>query len=234
MKLSDFKGLFKTAKLTLLTSENPYDDYYVFDFEIKEDMKWDPGDHGIFTIPGKRIPGWGFRAFSVASIPDEGILKIGTRISNSPSSFKQALRMINPGEKISIRGPFGWFKLQDETIPIVMVAGGIGITPFRALMKEMEKGNNRHATLIHSARAYHLFKEEIESITEKDDKIKTHFVNHREDVYTLLEDELKLHGSDAYYYLSGSQEMIKDLRGKIKSKHVPGGRTIVDQFRGYS
>jgi NAD(P)H-flavin reductase len=60
---------------------------------------------------------------SVASIHEENIIKIGTKIPASSSPWKQKLRSLKAGETINIRGPFGWFKIQDETSPVVMVAG---------------------------------------------------------------------------------------------------------------
>ena len=233
MKLSDFKGIFKKSQLVHIKSENPHDDYHVFDFTINDNMKWNPGEHGIFTMPDKKITGKKWRAFSVTSIPEEGVLRIATRIGESPSSYKTALKKLKPEEKISIRGPFGWFKLQDETSPIVMVAGGIGITPIRALLKEIEKGNKRQVTFIYSAKGRHLFQKDIEEICEKDDNITIAFVGKREDVLRLLDEKLKNYGSSAFYYLSGIQSMNKDLKKIIKSRHIPGNRIIVDPFLGY-
>ena len=68
---------------------------------------------------------------SYYAAPGEGVLKIATRISDSPSSFKENLRNLKEGDTIALRGPLGWFKLRDTSEPIIFITGGIGITPIR-------------------------------------------------------------------------------------------------------
>ena len=53
---------------------------------------------------------------------------IGTKTGKETSSFKRALLTMKPNEKIALRGPFGWLKIQDENLPIAMFASGVGIT----------------------------------------------------------------------------------------------------------
>lgn len=233
MKLRDFKGLFKKYQLHLSTSKNPHGDYHLFDFNIPDNMTWTAGEHGIFSIPDKHITGKKWRAFSVASAPAEGVLKIATRIGSSPSSFKSALQSLKPGETIKIRGPFGWFKLQDQTSPVIMVAGGVGIAPIRALLKTAEKNNNRQISCIYSAPADHLFRKELEVINEKQPNIRIDFVNNRERVVSLLDEYTEQYGARAWYYLSGTPTMTKDIQKKIKGQKIPGKRIIIDPFLGY-
>ena len=105
--------------------------------KLKNDtgLTWVPGEHGIFTLPSKKIEGRKYRLFSIASIPEEGFILLGTRTGKEISSFKQALLTMKPNEKVALRGPFGWLKIQDETSPIVMFANGVGIALIRALLK---------------------------------------------------------------------------------------------------
>ncbi len=90
------------------------------------------------------------------------------------------MRAMIPGDIIRLRGPFGWFTLQDEHSPVVLIAGGIGITPIRALMKEFEKGNKRAVSMIYSAKNEHLFKDELKVIADKDPQIKANFVHNKD------------------------------------------------------
>jgi len=75
------------------------------------------------------------RQFTLASSPTEEYLMITTRIRDE-SQFKQSLANLKAGAEVEIEGPSGTFIL-DEKEPgnHVLLAGGIGITPFRSILK---------------------------------------------------------------------------------------------------
>ena len=71
--------------------------------------------------------------FSLSSSPsEEGFLSITCRISDTP--FKQALAQLAPGAEAQVYGPLGMF-LVDLERPSIFLAGGIGITPFRGMLR---------------------------------------------------------------------------------------------------
>lgn len=75
-------------------------------------------------------------AFSMASAPSEGSeeLVFGIKLYGR---LTQAFSMMKPGDAIGVQGPFGVFTLpKEQTTPMVFIAGGIGITPFRSLIRE--------------------------------------------------------------------------------------------------
>ena len=232
MKLSDFRGLFRKTDIRLIRLTQHPNDQYEFDFESGDLKPWQAGEHAAFTFPDKQVKGKKFRGFSIASILEEGILKIATRIGDNPSSFKAHMRAMIPGDIIRLRGPFGWFTLQDEHSPVVMIAGGIGITPIRAFMKEFEKGNKRSVSLIYSAKGDHLFKDELKAIADKDPQIKAGFVHTKEEVNKLINKNVTAYGPSAYYYISGKIPMIRSLIKKLRSKGIPRKQIITDPFFG--
>ena len=86
-----------------------------------------------FSFPHK-LEGRSWRAFSLSSGPDEAEVRITTRITDKPSPYKRALMALKPGDQMVMRGPFGPFFLDGSKRPVVFIAGGIGITPYRALI----------------------------------------------------------------------------------------------------
>jgi NAD(P)H-flavin reductase len=114
-----------------------------------------------------------------------------------------------------------------------MIAGGIGITPMRALFKQMEQHNSRKAILIYSSKDGYLFKDELEAIAEKDSNISVIYTINREEMQQKISDEVKAHGPDAYYYISGSPKMIKGTKSDLKEHGVSGSRVVTDPFVGY-
>ena len=83
------------------------------------------------------------RAFSLASAPYEPDLMVTTRLRDT--AFKRVLRTMQPGTEVKIEGPFGSMTLHKKVSrPAVILAGGIGITPFRSMLYQATKTNSGH------------------------------------------------------------------------------------------
>lgn len=67
---------------------------------------------------------------SLACSPTRDYLEFGARLSQSP--WKRAFAALVPGDTVEVDGPYGHFVL-DESVPAVLVAGGIGITPLKGM-----------------------------------------------------------------------------------------------------
>ncbi len=80
-------------------------------------------------VRGKR------RHFTISSAPTEsGLVMLTTRLRGS--GFKETLRHAQPGYELTIETPRGGFVLPDDrSRPHVFVAGGIGITPYRSILR---------------------------------------------------------------------------------------------------
>lgn len=231
MKLSDLSGIWKKSTIQLIGKENPVDDKFIFTFAIPTGLTWRPGEHGIFRL--KKIEGKKWRAFSITTTPQEGVLQIATRISDNPSPFKARLRELESGDSLQMRGPFGWFTVQDEDSPILCIANGIGITPIRALLVSLKEYKSREVHVIYAAKENHLFQEDLEAVCEENPKISISFVHDREAVATEIMVHAKKYGNNAYYYLSGSFQANKSNRMLLKEQGIRGFRMIQDPFLGY-
>jgi ferredoxin-NADP reductase/nitrite reductase/ring-hydroxylating ferredoxin subunit len=74
------------------------------------------------------------RHFTISSSPTENFIMLTTRIRDSP--YKKRLSTLEKGAKVSFRGPEGQFVLhQDYSKYTVFISGGIGVTPFRSMIK---------------------------------------------------------------------------------------------------
>ncbi len=92
------------------------------------------------------------RSFSLAGAPHESGVMVATRLRDT--AFKRTLKRLQPGAKVKIEGPFGSMTLHRKTSrPAVILAGGIGITPFRSMIVQAMKRNTGHSiTLFYSNR----------------------------------------------------------------------------------
>lgn len=233
MKLSDFKGVFKTRRLRFKRSYLGNGDQYVFEF-YSDSLQWRPGEHGIFSMPDKSFGGKKWRAFSIASIPNEGIVRIATRIGDQPSEFKQALKSLSPGEKIKMRGPFGWFYRMDNTSPVVMVAGGVGITPIMSMIRQYQQDpTESEVNLIYVSSHEWLFKEELDAAMKENSKIKVTYLKGSDEVDLKLKSLVSRYGKSAYYFLSGAPRTTKALSDTIISSGISKKKIIIDSYLGY-
>lgn len=208
------------------------EDIYSFIFKPIKPCIWKAGQHGIFSFAGKKIHGKWWRAFSIASSSHEGVIRISTIIKPEPSDFKKHLKAMKLGEKLIMHGPFGEFHTSNKISRIVGIAGGIGITPFRALIKDISLGViiDTQLTLIYSATGQYTFKQELEMLS-KHPSIEIIYTQTPEEVNATLDAEIKEHGNSASYFISGSPGMIGALRKTLKEKGI---RHIVnDSFKGY-
>jgi len=80
------------------------------------------------------------RAFTISSAPRENVIQITTRLRDT--AFKRVLQQVPPGTEVKIEGPFGDLRLHHADRPAVLLAGGIGITPFRSILVEAIGGGS--------------------------------------------------------------------------------------------
>jgi ferredoxin-NADP reductase len=126
-----------------------------FEFDLGgQDFTFKPGQYVSLTVPNPLYQDdkGNMRSFSIASSPQDRVLLIATRMTGS--ALKRTLAEAPPGTRVEIRGPLGSFTLpQDPGRPIVLVAGGIGITPFRSMIKHATERRLPHRiTLLYANR----------------------------------------------------------------------------------
>jgi ferredoxin-NADP reductase/Na+-translocating ferredoxin:NAD+ oxidoreductase RnfD subunit len=124
----------------------------IYDFEFVPDQKIDfkPGQYMEWTVQDSR----GIRRYlTISSSPTEGTINLGVKFYQNPSSFKKFLMNIKPDQKIVASQLAGDFVLPgDKTKKLVFIAGGIGITPFRSMIKYLvDKNEKRSIVLLYSS-----------------------------------------------------------------------------------
>ena len=112
-----------------------------FRFEKPVAFKFTPGQFVDITLvnPRETDSEGNARGFSIASAPYEDFIMVATRLRDT--AFKRVLRSIPLGTEVKIEGPFGNLRLHNEkSRAAVVLTGGIGITPFRSILRHAAKG----------------------------------------------------------------------------------------------
>lgn len=108
-----------------------------FRFAKPSEFDFKPGQFAIWTLldPPETDAEGNERTFSIASAPFEDQLMFVTRMRDT--AFKRSLKSIALGTEIRIAGPMGSLTLhRDSARPAVLLARGIGITPFFSIVKQ--------------------------------------------------------------------------------------------------
>jgi ferredoxin-NADP reductase len=224
--------------------------------DSKAQLDYSAGQFAFFKLEGVSGDAKGpIRHFSLASSPTEqDFIMISTRIRDTP--YKQKLASLEKGAKVQAWGPEGEFTLhKDHSRPAILLSGGIGVTPFRSMVKYATDerlplkivmfDSNRDADNI-------LYKPEFDRWAEENKKFKV--------VYTITEEGEKhddnnirwtgergrinkemiarhLSGdeiSKAIFYVCGPPGMLQAMQKLLKEElQIPKDRVKVEEFTGY-
>jgi NAD(P)H-flavin reductase len=231
--LKDIVPILKKYSLEFVEFIHESDDLYTFIFKTESPIYWKAGQHGIFTIHHVKIKN-PVRPFSISSIPEEGHIKISMRIGDTPSEFKKTLLELKPGMKITMRGPIGSLYIRNNK-PVLFVAGGIGITPFRALTKNLIQQNNKEkqvCLLYLNNSTNFLYKKELDEFM-KQTNITIKYINDKEQLNNEMVTYINNNKNEAEYFLVGSKLMIKSIQNFLKEQGIMKKNILKDTFIGY-
>lgn len=202
------------------------------------------GQHVTLVLKNELLTGADkAHTYTIASTPME-LPEILIASKDSPSVFKQALRELKPGDSVTITNPIGDFYLHEGDRPVVMIAGGIGITPFRSmLVQTLLAGTKRAIHVIYSNKTVDFaFKSELDdlarrypnlsvtySVTEPD----THWSGERRLVSVELIKEYCANPLGIDFYICGPPGMVNACIAFLLELHVPDNQVYVERFTGY-
>lgn len=215
-----------------------------FYFEPERPVRYTAGQFIELYLPHDNADKRGIkRWFTLSSSPHEELLAITTNLTpEKGSTFKQALRSLEQGSVLSMASPMGDFVLpKDPSIPLLFVAGGIGCTPFRSIIKDLElTKEKRDIKLIYATQTpdkiafEKLFKSQLGA------NFSTVFTqppaNWKGATGHLTAGMIKEIGQptdDHYIYISGPEPMIETLNKDLKSLGINKRHIYTDFFPGY-
>jgi ferredoxin-NADP reductase len=212
-------------------------DIFSFVFEVPEEFAWLPGQHGIFRFK-EEIPmeGKDFRIYSFASIKEENKMLFSTRIVDNPSDFKKHLLKLKTGDVMTVDAARGKFLLEDYQRPILIMAGGIGITPVRAFVKaiENEKPDIKDLRILYSDdRGEFAYKDVFDVTKEKYKGLDIELISDREVFTNEIDDYAKKMKNKSLYYISGTPGMVNFLTEKLEGFGIEKKNIVTDAFAGY-
>ncbi len=134
-------------KLTLKLGEKRAIGSDILDFVFKAQSKpvFTPGQYMEWTLSHKNTDSRGNRRyFTIASSPTEENIRLGIKFYPQGSSFKRAMANLDANTTLIGSQLAGEFTLpKDQNRKLVFIAGGIGITPYRSIIKYLLDTNEK-------------------------------------------------------------------------------------------
>lgn len=217
-----------------------------FVFTPDHPMKYTPGQYMEWTLPHHHPDARGTRRyFTLASSPTEDTLRLGVRFSEKGSSYKNLLHQLDANTPVLAGQLAGDFVMpKNPQQPLAFIAGGIGVTPFRSMVKYLLDTNQpRPITLLYSARTAASFVyTDVFNEAQTRIGLKPIYVLSDEQpadwtgrlgmidgplVQETIPDYLK-----TTFYISGPQPMVQGIKNTLRSIGVPTEHIKTDFFPG--
>jgi len=235
------------VSLVLREAWDEAQDTKAFVFEAEGLTEVRAGQYLIVRLEVPEDPRRGSRSFTMANAPTEDAVLIVTRI-RPESPFKRALAALEPGARIAAKGPFGKFTLHEGPEPALFLGGGIGVTPFRSMLKDaIDVGRRTPVTLLTSDRVPEaiVFRREFDAWASEHPWLRLVRTITRPaqargpwegrlgpiDADTLRETVPDLASRIAY--VCGPPRFVDSMVGLLGSLGVPSDRVRTERFIGY-
>lgn len=123
--------------LRLVSIEKISERIYNYVFQPDRPLAYTSGQYMEWTLPGVPFDNRGNRrTFTIASSPTEETIQVGLKFYEPSSTYKYAFSRLKPGDIIHANQLAGSFTLNGhEREKLAFIAGGIGVTPFRSIVK---------------------------------------------------------------------------------------------------
>ncbi len=215
----------------------------MFWFRPPEPVDFVAGQFTQVYLPVDKLDERGNRHwFTISSSPTEELIGLTTKFApNHGSAFKAALEKFQPGDELTLSHPLGDFVLpKDKSIPLLFVAGGIGITPFRSMVKWLtDVSQQRDIHLVYSVRtkeelaftdifgAYDMEFTPVVTEPDPDWQGKTGVLT-AERIKGFMEDD-----PGQLVYTAGPEPMVEAFVDGLQKLGVSDKRLVTDYFPGY-
>lgn len=215
-------------------------------FSVDEYPEYRPGNYFWVELPerGREDEKGLRRHISLVTSPTErGVVGLATRIRDT--AFKQTLAELEVGDEVEVEEPKGSFLLPEDTsAEYVFVAGGIGITVFRSMLRYIaDEGLPYRVTLVYSNRDREssAFLDELEELEQRIEGLRVVLTmtdddgwegeTRRIDAELLRERVGEL--ADKQFLLAGPPVMVEAVAEALAEAGVPDDRILAGKFSGY-
>ncbi len=214
-----------------------------FRFPRPAELAYKAGQYMMVTIKsgGKEL----MHPFSISSSPTEQDFIEFTKKFTS-NEYSVALKTLNSGDWARIDAPYGKFTFEGEYPKIALLTGGIGITPFRSIIRYCtDKQLSSSIVLLYGCRTPNdiAFRSEFEAMQAQNRNLRLVFTvnepsgNWNGYVGNITADIVKNEMPDykeRIFYACGPPGMIVAMSNLVKALGLPETQLKLESFAGYT
>lgn len=235
-------------KLTLVKSKTETKDVKSFFFARPARVNFLPGQFAYLTLNKLVNTKKPTRIFTISSSPTENsFIQFTTRIRQE-SEFKKHLDKLTKGSMLDFEGPSGTFIIDEkEKGPHILIAGGIGITPFRSTLKYAYDNNLVHKYhLIYSNKTPSsvIFRKEIDKWTKKPGIDSTLTITRPKEskinwngrvgrIDNKLINDITKKYTKPTFWICGPPKMVDSIEKMLLASHINSSKIRTERFSGY-
>ncbi|MBW2970558.1 FAD-dependent oxidoreductase [Candidatus Woesearchaeota archaeon] len=215
------------------------------EFHVENRPEFKPGQFINLAIPKLKHHDerGNSRFFSIVNPPYEEGITITTRLTGS--GFKRTLQEMGIGDRVEIAAIMGSFMLPtDNAVPIVMIAGGIGITPFMSMIKHVLHEKTKHTiTLIYSNRNKEsaAYLDELQLLSAQNPKFELIATMTKDEAWLGVKgfvdsDFIRQHISDhknKLFMVVGTPIMMEAVKASLEQLNIAKNNIMTEGFSGY-
>ncbi len=225
-------------KLKLIQKKPETSDCITFIFQLEQPLDWQPGQFLQYTLPDPQADDRGEkRFFTNAAAPFEQVVRLTTRFTpEKGSSFKNNLQKLAVGQTIETQSPNGSFVIDDPNKQYIFIAGGIGITPFRAILLDLEHNQKPlNVTLLYANRNNEIvYRDELEGLKNARPNLQIHYIIDPQRIDEQLISQKVPDFKQKVFYLSGPKPLVEAMEKTLADLGVAKEQIKTDYFPGYT
>jgi len=138
-------------------------------------MDFQPGQYiGLrLVIDGQEIR----RNYSLSAAPNGRSYRISVKREPGGLASNHLHDQVVPGSRLELFPPSGEFTLDDTDRPLVLISGGVGITPTLAMLDAAVATSQRPVHFIHCARnpAVQAFRRQVDEVAKRHPQLRRHY-----------------------------------------------------------
>lgn len=219
------ESIFKENKISLVERRYEYVSVYTYIWKSRESVSFTAGQYVHVRLPNMPEGVKSVREFSFASAPDDSEIWFGVD-QHSESPYQKRLQELVVGDTATlfkIKGHLSWPPQRDAT-DVVMIAGGVGVTPFRSILRDSQsKSLNVPTTLLHISSQHYLYEEDFRTLPVE------YIKGVRADLLTELT-KIAKQKPNALYQLAGSPMFVQTTATHLRAKGITNIES--DEFKG--
>lgn len=181
---------------------------------------------------------WQAHPFSISAVPNGRRLRITVK---NIGDFTSYIHTLKPGTPILVDGPFGKFIERPKNSKVLLIAGGIGITPIRPLAEEMA-ADGFDVRVLYRAHSENdlVFKKELDALSSREESVQVD--------YLLTQGGSRRNSRDGWFsptsltrlvpdifervvYVCGPMGMMVLVRSSLEALGIPAGQIRTEVFR---